>query len=338
MSEESSLLRATALSGYAVVVERYGKDPEQLLESAGLSTSLLTEPDLFMPFSRFMLLMEISAQETGNPLFGAELGFEQGLRVLGSIAYGMSTSKTLREAFLFITDNYSVQSTGNVVRLQQFNDKLALISTEIVTPTSFDVRQTLDNTLAVGIRMMKGFYGSAWQPIEVQLQHSLRESDRASYRRWFGENIQFDADITGFVFRAELVDAPLPGADSMAHKMFERQLQDERLNIQENFSARVKSVIHLAIPSGDVSIESAARTMAMSPRSMQRKLQEQDTSFQELVDVTRRQMAEHYLLSSKLQLTQIAELVGFSRVSNLTHAFRRWHGVSPTEWRKNKAV
>lgn len=334
MNETIQLVRATTLSGFEEMARRHGQDPVRLMELAEQSPVLLQEPELYMAFEGFMRLMDVSAAETGYVFFGAELGLEQGLRVLGSMAYAMSTSFSLREAVSFFLEHLTLQTTGNIIRLQQFNERSAMLSCEIIVATPVRARQTLDHTVGLGIRMMRTFYGEAWKPDQVLLQHSASANERNRYRCIFGDRIQFDAELSGFTFDASLLDMPLPDADPLAHKMFKRELEAQASGSGQSLLMRLRSLIRVEMPNGECTIHNIARMMAMSPRSLQRRLKAHETSFHELVDSTRCQMAEHYLLNSELQLGQISELLAFSRASNLTHAFRRWHGTSPTEWRR----
>lgn len=335
MSEREGLVRAATLAGFETMVRRYGVEPDQLFEMAGLSPVYLAEPELYMSFSRYVSLMEYSALETGNRLFGAELGLEQGLKVMGATAYGMSTSFTLREALGFLFENLTFQTTGNVIRLEVFDER-AMLSSEIVVSTPHGAQQTMNHTVGLGIRMMKTFYGEAWKPIEIFFQHGVAPDEKRAYLALFGERVQFNSECSGFTFRSELLDTPLPDADPVAHKMFKRQLESLAATAPDDFVQRVESVIRVAIPKGEISLTSAAKSLALSTRSLQRKLQEQGTSFHEMVDTSRRQVAEHYISNSNLQLSQITELLGFTRLSNLTHAFKRWHGMSPSEWKKSQ--
>jgi AraC-like DNA-binding protein len=76
----------------------------------------------------------------------------------------------------------------------------------------------------------------------------------------------------------------------------------------------------------------------LSARSLQRKLQEHDTSFQEVVNDLRRDMASRYLAESRVSVAEVAFLLGFAEVSNFHRAFKRWTGRTPAEWRKRKAA
>jgi len=333
MDQQGGLIRATTLAGYEDRVRQLGHDPVALLEMAGLSPVYLSEPELYLPFSSYLLLMELSARETGNHLFGAELGLHQGLRVLGSEAYGISSSFTLREALTFLLSNLTQQTTAQKLRLETY-DEVALLSSEITIVTPYGASQTHDQVVGNGIRMMKSFYSESWLPREVFLQHSLSPEHKRGYRRLFGERIHFDAEVTGITFAPDLLDTPLPEADPMAHKMFMHQQQVAALQVRGSFTQRVENVIRVNLAGGEMSLESTAQLLAISPRSLQRRLMDEDTSFIELVDATRCQVAEQYLLNCDLQMSQVSELLGFSRLSNLSHAFKRWHGMSPSAWKK----
>jgi len=333
MDQQGGLIRATTLAGYENHVRQLGHDPYALLEMAGLSRVYLREPQLYLPFSTYLLLMELSARETGNLLFGAELGLQQGLRVLGSEAYGVSSGFTLREALAFLFRNLTQQTTAQKLRLETY-DELVLLSSEITIVTPYGASQTHDQVVGNGIRMMKSFYGESWLPREVFLQHSLPPEHKRSYRRLFGERICFDAEVTGFTFALGLLDTTLPEADPMAHKMFTHQQQESALQARGSFTQHVENIIRVNLASGEMSLESTARLLATSPRSLQRRLMDEGTSFIELVDATRCQVAEQYLLNCDLQMSQVSELLGFSQLSNLSHAFKRWHGMSPSAWKK----
>jgi AraC-like DNA-binding protein len=78
--------------------------------------------------------------------------------------------------------------------------------------------------------------------------------------------------------------------------------------------------------------------MHMSPRNLQLKLAANDTTFQDTLDSTRQNLAAGYIEQSHLAITEIAYLLGFSDASNFTRAFRRWHGVSPRQYRVQRKI
>ena len=98
---------------------------------------------------------------------------------------------------------------------------------------------------------------------------------------------------------------------------------------------RVRRHIIEGLAAGNLSKQDVANKMHMSPRNLQLKLAAEDTTFQDILDGTRRQLATGYMEQSHLAITEIAYLLGFSDASNFTRAFRRWFGMSPRDYRKN---
>jgi AraC-like DNA-binding protein len=99
---------------------------------------------------------------------------------------------------------------------------------------------------------------------------------------------------------------------------------------------RCKAAVLEHLPSGEASAEEAARQLHMSPRTLQRKLADADTTYQQLVDDTRRDLALRYIEDPARSLTDITFALGFSQPSAFTRAFRRWTGVSPSEYRSGQ--
>jgi AraC-like DNA-binding protein len=90
------------------------------------------------------------------------------------------------------------------------------------------------------------------------------------------------------------------------------------------------------IRDGQTSLAALAEAHHLSPRSLQRRLAEQGSSFQHLLDSTRQQLAEAYLRDPHLELAEIALLLGYSEQSAFARAFRQWTGLAPAQWRKQK--
>ena len=98
---------------------------------------------------------------------------------------------------------------------------------------------------------------------------------------------------------------------------------------------QVRSIIASEFRGGDPSLEHVAEQLAMTPRTLQRKLHEIGTSHNELLDQMRRQLAMRYLREREMAICEVAYLLGFSESSSFHRAFKRWTGVTPKEFRKN---
>ena len=110
------------------------------------------------------------------------------------------------------------------------------------------------------------------------------------------------------------------------------------LRVEHVVSAQIARFITEELQGGDASLAKIARRVAMSPRTLQRRLELEGTSFAEVLDQTRRHCAQLYVKEPNLAMTEIAYLLGFSEPSAFTRAFQRWYGVAPTQFRSKQAV
>lgn len=333
MKRRTALIKGSTLVGFDDLARRCGNDGERLMAVAGLSDIYLRQPDMYLPFYSFVRLLDIAARETGRPLFGAELGFSQGIRVLGAIASSLAASATVGMALERLLAHYMLQTTGVHIRIDRL-DRTAVLSADIIAPVPPGTRQIYGQICANGIALIRTLIGADWQPTEVHFPHACPADERQAYSKLFGAGIRFETPRAALVFDSDVLNVPLPEADPALHALIERELGKQALRFVEDFPLQVEATIQNKMPQGQVSLELIASTLAMSPRSLQRHLQQGGTSFQEVLDSSRRKTAEHYLLNSDLPMTEVSELLGFQGLSNFTHAFRRWHGISPRQWKK----
>ena len=143
----------------------------------------------------------------------------------------------------------------------------------------------------------------------------------------------FDAPHTSLIFRADALDVPLPGASRELAEQNERLVVGYLAKLdRSDIQSRVRAILLHHLPSGRLTKEDVARRMYMSPRTLQVKLLKSSTTFQDVVNETRRALACGYIENSAMSITEIAYLLGFSDTSNFSRAFRRWTGHSPSAY------
>jgi AraC-like DNA-binding protein len=110
----------------------------------------------------------------------------------------------------------------------------------------------------------------------------------------------------------------------------------EKFPPRDSLTDQVRSIIANEFRGGDPSLEHVADQLGLTPRTLQRKLQELNTSHNELVDQMRCQLAMRYLREHNMAICEVAYLLGFSESSSFHRAFKRWTGVTPKEFRNNQ--
>jgi len=175
--------------------------------------------------------------------------------------------------------------------------------------------------------------GAALRPLAVSLRR-LRPASVLAYERFFGCAIEFAAKENALVLAAADADRPLQTSDQLLASVFDQMLAEQLARLdRSDVVARCKAAILEHLASGEASEDEAAARLHMSPRTLQRKLAEARTSYSALVDATRKDLALRYIDDPQRSITDITFSLGFAGPSSLTRAFKRWTGVSPSDYR-----
>ena len=191
--------------------------------------------------------------------------------------------------------------------------------------------QGAELALGVGRRLLQTLMGENWVAHPMLLEHAPQAPLKA-YRSVLGITPQFDSDTTALLLKPEEMSLPLSQADPELHRLMREHLDNMQRLTDLELPGYVGNLLRDLLPQGRVTVEQIALCMAMSRRTLQRRLKDSGTSFQAVLDQTRQNMARRYLRDSQLQITQLSELLGYADLSAFSRAFTRWFGVPPSRW------
>jgi AraC-like DNA-binding protein len=165
---------------------------------------------------------------------------------------------------------------------------------------------------------------------EVWLRRSLPQ-DRQLFDQFFGVPVRFNAPDNGLLVNTSTLSEPLPGADAslMSTLEWRANAQLESLPDLENILERVKRAMLDGIADGDVRVERIAKKLALSPRTLHRRLQAGGESFQSVLDAIRCDLAKRDLASGRYAVGEVSRRVGFTSVSAFSRAFKLWTDRTP---------
>jgi len=156
--------------------------------------------------------------------------------------------------------------------------------------------------------------------------------------RHFGCPVICGAERNAIVFRAADAQRPFVTRNAellaMLAPQFESELKQE--NGDENFVERVRLAVQQRLTGWRPTIEGIADALHISSRTLQRRLQDEGSSFQRVLEEARHQLARHYLNNSVLELNEAAYLLGYEDGNSFVRAFRTWEGVPPARWREQQ--
>ncbi|MFP2961699.1 helix-turn-helix domain-containing protein [Myxococcus sp. 1LA] len=172
-------------------------------------------------------------------------------------------------------------------------------------------------------------------PLEVSFHHAA-PPDIAEHRRVFRCEPRFEQPYNGVSVAREALETPLLKADSGLSAVLERHTREllAKLPQVEGFVERVRAHAAEGLPNGGATNEAIAKRLHMSVRTLNRRMRDEGTSLQDVVDTLRRELALRYLEERRLAIPEVAYLLGFSEASAFHRAFRRWTGTTPAEHRR----
>ncbi|MCG7965684.1 MAG: AraC family transcriptional regulator [Candidatus Thiodiazotropha taylori] len=171
------------------------------------------------------------------------------------------------------------------------------------------------------------------RPLAVQLP--ILPEELQPYEDYFGCRLKPAKEVV-ISFSAKDAAMPFLTSNAAIWSFFEGKLNQrlKDLDASASFTERVRSVLLEALPSGDSSIESVAQRLAMSKRTLQRKLTDEAETYQSVLQNVRSELADHYLKKSHLSLGEISFMLGFQETNSFIRAYSSWKGVSPGLFRE----
>ena len=139
-------------------------------------------------------------------------------------------------------------------------------------------------------------------------------------------------------FDAGILDNPIREANPQLHQVLDQHLKNLQLNFADDYCGQIRHLITQALTTGDCSIDRVASFLAVNKRTLQRQLKAQNTSYKDLLEEVRFNIARRYLRESCGSLTALADMLCYSELSAFSNAFRQCHGTSPRQWKRQHST
>lgn len=331
----ASLVRAACLTNYGDVATAAGLNPARMLLDAGLSPSVLEEPDLMIPVERVGRLLQASATLSGNESFGLSMARKRLLSNLGAVGLLIRDQETLRGSLALLVRYLAFLNGSLTLAVEEHADTVIIRELLMSGSAHQPTRQRVELALGVMVRIIRQLIGRDWQPKRVCFEHAAPR-DLSTHTQLFGHCVEFNCEFNGIVCATSDLDTRNEFADP-AMVRYAQKLLDTAMQTSENAMLDdVRRTILLLLPSGRCSIEKVSEHLGVVPRTIQRRLTEKGQSFSTLMTEIRKELAARYVFESNRSLTEVAELLGFSAPSSFSRWYQMQFGCSAKESR-NKA-
>jgi AraC-like DNA-binding protein len=320
-------------------LRKHNIDPAPILQRAGLSEQELNDQENRIPSAAQARLLEFAAEALHDPALGFHLATELDPRELGLVFYIASAAKDLGEAIALL-GRYS-RIVNEAIRVQMTRrDSDLVIEVYVAGVPRFLAAQNAELAIAVILKSVRLITGRNVHPKTVSLIH-VRSSDFREFQRFCGCPVEFGGPTDELVFSSETLAIPLITEDQRLLDVL-RPVCDEAAKQREMPPGSLRSLVENEVlkllPQGGAQRHIIARKVAMSTRTLARRLADQGTSFEEVVDELRRSLALQYMKTPGISLSQVAWLLGYEGATSFNHAFKRWTGRSPSAARVERLL
>lgn len=309
-------------------------DSAAMLQSIRIDASAPIDPSLMVSDSDYYRYLEqIARAESAGHTLGLRAGNAMRCDDYGVFGLAWKSAANLRASFSRAERYWRVMTSVSVYTIEKTSDgSFAHLHRE--GKRDLGLRLSNEATVASMISMCREV---ATQPVQlhgVYFKHSAPETV-ADHELYFCCPVHFRSDRDALLIAEESMQAPNKLGDAGITQYFESHLEAEvsQLANANALDQQVKRLIANTLSEGIPNISSIASELAMSGRTLQRKLSDQGYSFQSLVDESRRELAEQLLKQDQYSLSHIAFLTGFSEQSSFNRAFKRWAGQTPRSYR-----
>lgn len=325
----------TVLTQMFLYLKSKNIDTDEFLRSIGVEPDSVKAPDSRIPIEKYLFIQESAAEYTHDPCFGLHMGEYAEAGSWSILGYLMMNCTTLGEA-MEKSGRYS-RIIGNLIEATahlRFTKLKLVFNTPPHAPKMS--RHCFESTFSSLVRMVRTLTGKPLNPSEVTFIYPKPEST-SEYERVFCCPVLFGQKENSMTVELVLGKTPILMANPDLLAYFEAFAQDFLLNMdrQKEFTRAVTKIILAHLDEETLTIQKVAREMALSVRTLQKRLEEEGVVFSDLLKDIREKLAKKYLRED-YTVEQITYLLGFSEPSVFRKAFKKWSGVTPREYRESR--
>lgn len=313
-------------------------DARGLLEGAGLDPDAAWDPKVMLRDTVYYDMLERMAVQTDITGVPLRVGASMRCDDYGALGLAWKAAPTLMGSHSRVA-RYARLWTSVVEYELREDARGVLFLLHRSGVRRLGLRLSNEATLASAVSLARDVCPRPYAPLEVHLRHPAPKTLR-HHEGFFGCPVHFGSDMDALVIAPEALALPNKLGDEGITQFLLSHLDAElrEVGAEPTLEGLVKDAIARSLSEGLPKVADVARTLGMSARSFHRRLSEHGLSYQTLTEATRRELAEGLLRDEQYSLAEVAFLTGFSEQSAFTRAFKRWVGMTPASYRKDRAA
>ena len=323
--------RIGTLVALGPVLRSLGFEPSAVLSGTGFDLGYFTDPDLPIQYAAGSRLLHHCATVTGCAHLGLLLAERAGAEVMGLPGLLLMSASTLGTGLRGLVQTMELHDRGAVLTLE-VERGVAVLGYAIVADVAW-VDPLHDLAMTVGCNLMRGCFGDSWSPNEVLLPRQ-QPADKLPWRQFFRAPVRFGAGRCAISFPAQWLELSLPAANPTLHRYLQQEAERLQSLPGKGLVDEVHRMVRATIANPPCTATRVAALLGLHERTLHRRLQADGTNFRQVRDEVLYSRSRQMLASTSMRLAEVASALGYAEASAFIHAFTRWSGHTPDQWRR----
>jgi len=336
-NEDNKLERehATAVASWFLTLcqtfESYGLDVPALMASANLPSAADVDPNARIPIQKMQIVWQRAVEMSGDDAIGIQVAKYIQPTTLNALGMSLWTSDTLRDAWQRLLQYYELISDVLNMTVETSATAAALCFNRV--PGNECANEAIDAFMATGVQLAFEASGRRIHPVAVHFERSAHLNQEPIVTTFVCE-VLYDQKVNQLIYTNEQLDQPLATANKALAQQYDDIARTVLRDTYESvFIVDVRRLMMTALDSGEPNKENIASELALSSRSLQRKLEAEGTSYGQLLKETRYSLAKILLSDESLSIMKISDRLGFKDAGSFSKAFKGWASESPRSFR-----
>jgi AraC-like DNA-binding protein len=316
------------------VLRDLGFEPSAVLASTGFEPSYFTDPDMPIPYRSGGRMLAHCVSVTGCEHLGLLLGEGAGANAMGLPGLLVVSATDVGTGLRELTRYMDLHDRGALVTLEE-DRGVALLRYSILGEVE-GADPLNDLAMMIAGNLMCGFCGESWSPTEVLLPRR-RPADASAWQRCFRAPVRFDADRCALRFPSSCLAQSLPAANPALYQYLKKEADRLQSLLGKGLVDELRRIVQSTVSSPPSNVSRVAQLLGMHERTLNRRLQAENTSFRQVRDEVLHDMSRQMLGNTSMRVADVAATLGYSEASAFIHAFTRWSSQTPDQWRRGQS-
>lgn len=318
----------------AKAIDSYGLDSKAIFVNAGVDIETLHTPNARIPRAQMANIWQQARNLSGDPYISLRVAQEFKPTVFSALGMALAASSHVLDALKRISKYSQLIADTAQTTIDEYDDEIILTVIRLRPNIGPFYDLGAEAIFASLVSLLRAIAGEGFAPKKVEFGH---ESDVniAPYEEFFGCPIFFGMNEYRVTFDKKHVMDEHAFSNSSITSMLDNWMEEHLAQFNEDLVAtKVQKYIMKHLMDGDIDQKKIAKELALGPRTLQIKLKEEGTSYTKLLDDCRHKLAIKLINLNKMELSEVAFILGFSDQANFSRAFKRWTGTTPKRYKQ----